>query len=256
MTAELDRIAAFVRAFEDRRARETMPFRYGTALFNRSLPRLWDWNTLRLESADGASAADLAVEADAVQGGAGLLHRKITVDDAVVAERLAPGFARIGWKTQPLVVMAHRREPDRIPDLSTVAEVSEQALRPARLAAARGDSWSKDPETVRQLLIGKQLRAEVGSIRWFTARVDGVPASYCELYADGRTAQIEDVTTLPEHRGKGLASAVVLRALAAARASGHDLVFLVADADDWPQELYAKLGFDAVGRFYSFLRSP
>ena len=96
MTAERDRIVAFVRAFEDRRALERVPFRYGTALFNRSLPRLWDWNTLRLESADGASAADLAREADAVQGGAGLLHRKITVDDAAVAKRLALGFARIG----------------------------------------------------------------------------------------------------------------------------------------------------------------
>ena len=256
MTAELDRIVAFVRAFEDRRALERVPFRYGTALFNRSLPRLWDWNTLRLESADGASAADLAREADAVQGGAGLLHRKITVDDAAVAERLAPGFARIGWQTQPLVVMTHRRAPDRTPDLSVVDEVSEKALRPTRLAAARGDSWSKDPETVRQLIIGKQLKAEATSIRWFTARVDGEPASYCELYADGRIAQIEDVTTLPEHRGKGLAGAVVLRALAEARAGGHDLVFLVADADDWPQQLYAKLGFDQVGRFYSFLRTP
>lgn len=256
MTSELDRVVAFVRAFEDQRAAETVPFRYGTALFNRSLPRLWDWNTLRLESADGASAADLALEADAVQGGAGLLHRKITVDDAAVAERLAPGFTHLGWQTQPLVVMAHRREPDRAPDLSAVDEVSEQALRPARMAAARGNSWSKDPETVRQLLIGKQLRAEATSIRWFTARVDGEPASYCELYEDGSTAQIEDVTTLPEHRGKGLASAVVLCALAEARTGGHDLVFLVADADDWPQELYAKLGFDPVGQFYSFLRAP
>ncbi|MDQ5820693.1 MAG: GNAT family N-acetyltransferase [Actinomycetota bacterium] len=256
MTSDLDRIAAFVRAFEDRRAREAVPFRYGTALFNRSLPRLWDWNTLRLESADGASAIDLAREADAVQGGAGLLHRKITVDDAAVAERLAPGFTSLGWQTQPLIVMAHRREPDRAPDLSTVAEVSEQALRSARTAAARGDSWSRDPETVRQLLIGKQLRAEATSIRWFAAHVGGEPASYCELYEDGRTAQIEDVTTLPRHRGKGLAGAVVLRALAEARAGGHDLVFLVAAANDWPQQLYGKLGFDPVGRFYSFLRAP
>jgi GNAT superfamily N-acetyltransferase len=256
MTAELDLIVSFVRAFEDRRAPERVPFRYGTALFNRSLPRLWDWNTLRIESADGASAADLAREADAVQGGAGLLHRKITVDDAALGERLAPGFERIGWQVQPLLVMAHRRAPDRTPDLSGVDEVGERALRPARLAAAQGDSWSKDPETVRQLIAGKQLKAEATSIRWFAARVDGKPASYCELYSDGRTAQIEDVATLPKHRGKGLARAVVLRALAEARGTGHDLVFLLADAGDWPQELYAKLGFDPVGRFYSFLRAP
>lgn len=253
---ELERVVAFVRAFEDRRAAETVPFRYGTALFNRALPRLWDWNTLRIESADGAGAAELAAEADRVQGGAGFLHRKLTIDDAPGGERLAPGFEQLGWQTQRLVVMAHHREPDRDPDLGSVEEVGEASLRAARLAAARAEAWSKDPETVRQLLAGKQLKSEATSIRWFAATVDGAPASYCELYADGRTAQIEDVTTLPDHRGHGLASAVVLRALAEARAGGHDLVFLVAFADDWPHELYAKLGFDTIGHFYSFLRVP
>jgi len=41
------------------------------------------------------------------------------------------------------------------------------------------------------------------------------------------------VGTLEEHRGKGYASAVVLRAADEARRGGADLVFLVADAQDW-----------------------
>ena len=57
--------------------------------------------------------------------------------------------------------------------------------------------------------------------------------------------------TLSEHRGKGLASAVVLRAAAAAREAGADFVFLVADSDDWPQKLYERLGFDPIGRGYA-----
>jgi GNAT superfamily N-acetyltransferase len=211
---------------------------------------------MRIESADGASASDLAAEADRVQGGAGFLHRKLTVDDESTGERLAPAFEQLGWQVQRLVVMAHHREPDRDPDLSGVEEVAEESLRVARMAVAGAAAWSKDPETVRQLLAAKQLKSEATSIRWFTATVDGAPASYCELYADGRTAQIEDVATLPDRRGRGLASAVVLRALAEARAGGHDLVFLIAFADDWPQELYAKLGFDTIGHFYSFLRMP
>ncbi|MBW3653499.1 MAG: GNAT family N-acetyltransferase, partial [Actinobacteria bacterium] len=67
--------------------------------------------------------------------------------------------------------------------------------------------------------------------------------SVCELYSDGITAQIEDVSTLTKHRSQGLATATVLRALHEARAWGHEMIFLVADADDWPKELYTKLGF-------------
>jgi hypothetical protein len=44
----------------------------------------------------------------------------------------------------------------------------------------------------------------------------------------------------------------VLRAAAEARSSGADLVFLVADADDWPKELYGRLGFDTIGRLTKF----
>jgi ribosomal protein S18 acetylase RimI-like enzyme len=61
------------------------------------------------------------------------------------------------------------------------------------------------------------------------------------------------VLTLERFRNRGLARAVVSKALGEARASDHDLVFLIADRDDWPKELYGKLGFDVVGRIWEFL---
>jgi hypothetical protein len=30
----------------------------------------------------------------------------------------------------------------------------------------------------------------------------------------------------------------------------------MADEDDWPKALYAKLGFNPVGRFFGFTRKP
>jgi len=86
--------------------------------------------------------------------------------------------------------------------------------------------------------------------------VDDAPVAAADLYSDGRIAQVEEVATLPAHRGHGYASAVVLRAVEVALASGHDLVFLEADARDWPKDLYARLGFEEVGRTWSFLRTP
>jgi len=49
---------------------------------------------------------------------------------------------------------------------------------------------------------------------------------------------------------------VVLRAVDEARAAGCDLVFLHAELMDWPKRLYAKLGFDEIGRLWSFSRPP
>jgi len=65
---------------------------------------------------------------------------------------------------------------------------------------------------------------------------------------------VEDVATLEEHRGQGYASAVVMRAVREAQAAGADLIFLVADDEDWPKELYERLGFEIVGRSYKFIR--
>jgi ribosomal protein S18 acetylase RimI-like enzyme len=73
---------------------------------------------------------------------------------------------------------------------------------------------------------------------------------------DGADAQVEDVGTLPEHRGKGYATAVILGAIEQARASGADFVFLVADAADRPKELYRKLGFDELGHYTKFFTPP
>jgi len=91
-------------------------------------------------------------------------------------------------------------------------------------------------------------------LRHFGARVDGQVVSFCDLYSDGRTAQIESVTTFEEHQGHGLGSAVVLRAAEEAAVAGQDLVFLVADDDDWPKAWYERLGFDPVGRTWTFNR--
>ncbi|HUI37242.1 MAG TPA: GNAT family N-acetyltransferase, partial [Gaiellaceae bacterium] len=96
-------------------------------------------------------------------------------------------------------------------------------------------------------VIGERVRA-----RFFGAVVDGEVVSYSDLYQDGADAQIEDVGTLPERRDRGYASAVVLAAIEAARRDGAEFVCLVADANDWPKELYRRLGFDTVGHYTKF----
>ncbi len=64
----------------------------------------------------------------------------------------------------------------------------------------------------------------------------------------------ELVNTLAEHRGHGLAAATVSLAAREALAAGCDMVFIVCAAADGPVALYARLGFRAAGRFWSFTR--
>jgi ribosomal protein S18 acetylase RimI-like enzyme len=122
--------------------------------------------------------------------------------------------------------------------------------------AIQNRSATRTVPSERQLVEAMRLKVATARPRFFAAEEDGVVASHCSLYSDGEIGQIESVLTLPFFRGRGLARAVVLHALAESRAAGHELTFLVAEEDDWPKELYGKLGFETIGRHYEFSCPP
>jgi GNAT superfamily N-acetyltransferase len=72
---------------------------------------------------------------------------------------------------------------------------------------------------------------------------------------DGRrVAMVTEVGTRVAHRERGLGRAVVSAAVAHAGGWGADLIVVGADADDWPQLMYAGLGFEAIGRQVTLTR--
>jgi len=242
MREELARAYAFL-ARGDMGGTRTEPSRFGRAVYTDELPSRLDGNYLWIDQA--TEPETLAAEA------ARLERRLIFVPDPGIGMALVPWFAEQGWRVDRHLVMVQLREPERAADLSLVRELDEEALRPARRRLLEDEPWAK-PEVVEQLFRAKALIGERVTTRFFGVEVDGVVASYTDLYTDGADAQIEDVGTLPEHRGRGYASAVVLAAIEAARGDGADFVCLVADAEDWPKELYRRLGFDEVGHYTKF----
>jgi ribosomal protein S18 acetylase RimI-like enzyme len=251
-------VTDFDRAFDfmtrgDMAGSRVKPFRFGTAIFTPELPLRHDSNYLLVENLpDGISPAELVEEAERVQGAGGLEHRLLLFRDASLGERFAPELVSLGWRRDHHVLMAQRRQPERAVDTRIVSEVTEAALRDAREHQIRSYPWGT-PEVARQLLDAKR-RIPVRA-RFFAVLADGAVASYGDLYIDAKIAQVEDVATVPEQRGRGYASAVVLRAVEEARAAGAELVFLVADAEDWPKELYRRLGFDEIGANLKLLRT-
>jgi ribosomal protein S18 acetylase RimI-like enzyme len=251
--SDFERCVDFVHGMTARAATNTVPSPYGFAYLALDVPNVWSRNyLLATENLSGVTAEDLAGETERIMGAAGLAHRKVELVDAEVGDRLSDGFRKLGWNQECDVIMVAAREPDRDVDTSLVEEVTVDDLAPAWTGG-----WTIDPAVdsdavVRQLVENKRALSKVVETRFFAARVDGEVASYCELYSDGSTAQIENVLTLERFRNKGLARATVSHARAEAR--GHDLIFLIADRDDWPKKLYAKLGFDEVGRIWEFVR--
>lgn len=250
MDDELERIESFCRWVEDETSTSITPWRFGTALFHEDFPTFYDHNFLRVERPLGTTTArELADEADREL--ARFAHREIVVPDERDGARLASGFAELGWRTERLVSLVRRRAPDR-PAPLPVREVSIDEAMPFRV-----ETWRRPygEASVPLAAFGHVLAERIGA-RFFVAEVDGTMASGCELYQRGDVAQIETVDTLEEYRERGLARSVVLAAADAALAAGADLVFIVAGDDDWPKELYAKLGFDAVGWFWQFTLPP
>ncbi len=215
----------------------------GRAVFTDELPHRLDGNYLWVDRY--AEPEELAAEAE--RHG----RRLIFVPDPELGERLAPWFEHEGWRVDRHVVMAQLRQPDRPADLTVVQELREEDLRAPRRRVLSGHLWATE-EVLDQIFAAKRLIGERVRARFFGVVVDGEVVSYADLYQDGADAQVEDVGTLDEHRGRGYARAVVLAAIEAARREGAEFVFLVADANDWPKELYGRLGFDTVGNYTKF----
>jgi N-acetylglutamate synthase-like GNAT family acetyltransferase len=253
---DYERAFAFLDLQDERVAEQLVATRFGPVVVDTRLPLVHDLNFLRAERPSGASASDLAAEAERVQGAAaGVRHRRVNIRGEQERVRLEPQFVELGWEPQRFVLMAQRREPDQ-PAVVEVRDVDEPTLRPLWREAIRGLPHGKDETLVHQILAHRRRFAEAIPTRFFAAEVDGRLVAHAELYSEGGIGQVENVLTLPDYRSRGLARALVLRAVAKSRADGNELTFLVSDADDWPQQLYERLGFEAIGQYARFLRRP
>jgi len=235
----IDRIHAFRAALQDAAAKQRVPALHGDGLFAPSVREVYDMNYLRAEQP--APAEELIADAERLMED--YFHKRVILERA--DDRIATGFRAHGWTVVPHLIMARTREPDRRVDTSMVREVSFDDLTAARREVTVGEPWGDD-EISSLLDDAKRLIMRAMPTRFFAASADGEVAAYCEVRSDGTVAQIEDVNTLPRFRGRGLGRAIVQHAIEEARAT-NEIVYLEALAEDWPRELYAKLGFDVVG---------
>jgi ribosomal protein S18 acetylase RimI-like enzyme len=249
----LRRLVGFELELERRSSEQVERFDWGRLIFNPTTAAMYSDNYLEIHSShlDAEALAALAAEQ---LGPRGIEHRDVVPTDPAYADRLVPGFEALqGWEVVRSLYMVLRREAGR--NVGGAKEVSRQTVEGVRRAVAEADP-EITPEGLEQRFLRDARLDAAGNGRWFAAPPDGRPGASCVLYELDGIGQVETVGTLPDRRGHGLASAVVTTAARASREAGHELTFIVADADDWPWQLYERLGFDRVGEYSSFLRKP
>ena len=169
-------------------------------------------------------------------------------DDAAFADEMEPALVERGLKREnnELLLFNPGREQSTRPT-TMVEVVSGIDLDPVVRAGWLRDLPDASDETISQLVDRRIAMESVVDTTYLAVRIDGVPVSRATLYrattGTRHIGQVEDVNTSDEYRGRGYAGACVTRGVEILQEAGCDLIFLESDADDWPRELYFRLGF-------------
>ena len=261
---ELQRALELDRRVALRAGQRTREIPEGWVVLHDQLPRVHMLNMLVLAAPLPAELDAAAFTSLADRWLGHLAHRFVRIDDQPGAARLTSKLLATGWQRQRTVFMVLRTDPRAALVDPRARVISEAELDALMLANFEHYDYGTDasPELLRQLVQAQTaMRGATQALR-FGAGDDGGLQSMTTLFMDpdvggARVAMVEQVATLPDYRERGLARAAVSAAVAAAGEWGAELITVPADADDWPQLLYAKLGFEPIGIQVSFtLREP
>jgi ribosomal protein S18 acetylase RimI-like enzyme len=251
LDAEAGRALAWYRGRHAAVCETLEPWEHGTIVRCARLPDYWDYNLVRVEEDPGTDAPALAAVADAALADAA--HRRIEIEPIAVGERLRDGFRAMGWLTTRLVWMLHG---GAAPDHSgqPVGEVHYDTVNELRKAWHREDFPDEDPSAyliqARELALSRDTRV-------LAALRGGEPVGFAQLERVLAGAVVAQVYVRPKARGDGLGTALTTAAIAAAQAADpNGDLWIVADDEDRPKELYARLGFRPVWRMMEATRLP
>jgi GNAT superfamily N-acetyltransferase len=233
----------------------------GWAYRHCGLPQLYMLNGVRLRAPLPADVGAVEIQAIADAAMAGLGHRHVVIADASAGERLSAALERSGWERQRTEFMVWRDDPGPTVSDPRARALSEAELRTCQLADLRQAEYASSAPLAEMIVDGLAAVRAATECRAFGAGEDGGIQSSATLFLDPdvdghRVAMVESVGTLRSYRERGLAKAAVSAAVRAAVEWSAELVVVPVDADDWPQLLYAGLGFVPAGRQIAFTRPP
>ncbi len=224
------------------------PWEFGVVARSNRYPDYYQFNLVQVRRAPPADVQALVDFADRAL--AGLAHRRIDFERAEFAQAMRAEFERRGWKSTRLLHMRH--DGQKPPAASAmVEEIAYDAADDLRIAWHREDFPGVDASEffahAREVSIARGARV-------LAVKDGGVPIAFAQIESADDAAEIGDVYVHPDHRGRGLGTALTSEAIRAAPPV-RDL-WITADDEDRPKRLYARLGFRPVTREMQFLLLP
>lgn len=232
-------------------ADEVRPVGPGWIARTRSLPMVWTLNQLRITGPiTPAGAVSLADEHQA-----GLPYRHIVVEDDPTGRELEASLRAGGWSVDREVLMALAEPPDANDATGIIAVLSEEQSLILMRRWLTEDHPGISSASLDQLEEYARREGRLWKERCFgVVDADGSPLALTKLRTDETTAWVEDVYTAPEARRRGYARLLATHAAALGASTNPEVTFIIADDDDWPKDLYARIGFRPVARTRTFHR--
>ena len=181
----------------------------------------------------------------------------ITTDAATCAALEQRGYVRGDgeWYEHLVVDLTEPPEPPLLPDGYAVRAISGEAELHPRVAVHRAAFAPSRvvPESYRNVMRAWPYRSELDHV---VVAPDGSFAAFALGWLDEENAlgELEPVGTHPEHRRRGLASAVCTSTLRALHAAGARTCLVYSVGGSAATDLYISLGFRALARHVPFRR--
>jgi GNAT superfamily N-acetyltransferase len=217
---------------------------------NESHPRVWSANHVSRVAAS-AQAEIEAVMAEMERRFAHCRHRTVVTDcftppsflarlalddyreqTPLLQMVLSDALARI--TPTAIVLRAVAADPDW-DDLERLAKVDfQEGLRSGRNELP--------DDVVRGIVGGYRRKSRVA--QFFIAETGGAPCAYgSAVECPGNLGMLEDFFTLPQYRGRGIATTLISHCVDHLRGRGARSIFIGAHVTERAKHLYAKLGF-------------
>ena len=163
----------------------------------------------------------------------------LTRPEAFISTLESRGFDR---QDEDSIMVFRGERPAPKTDISVdVREIAESDMRTfSQVSVAAYEMPSEWQEGFDSLFLHRMRRGG----RHYLAYVDGVPVGTCALLSSMETGGIFSVGTLKEHRGRGIATAVTLRAVRDSFDEGNTLHTLQTEKVGYPERLYKRIGFE------------
>lgn len=223
----------------------SVPWEHGTVLRATRYPTYYDLNLVRVEDEPGVGVEELTAFADRALDGLG--HRRLDFDLIEAAEARRAELVEEGWKATRLLWMRHELAPPAGPEIE-VREVGYDAVNELRRRWHDEDFGEFEYERFR---IAAREVAMTRQVRVLAVHEGGRPVAFAQLEQIGAGTEITNVYVDPDHRGEGRGTAMTRAAILT---GGSGELWIVADDEDRPKQLYERLGFAPAWTAMQFLR--